>query len=174
MLPAAPRPSIAAASPASKRRTIASSEADSSNSDTQSQSAYAVKRACVRPATAELLPALAPQSPPQRQAVAPQPAAPQPAALWPKPAPQSFTSPKLIGREDPSKNKWLCVCRDPDLLRTKGRAWHNDRCVRHRWATDASVLLVPSSGERVIMLACSGSASAFQGYIWNGRQWQKE
>ena len=81
---------------------------------------------------------------------------PQPPQL---PLQQAQTSTKVPGREKESKNKWLCICRDPDLPRPQGRTWHDSHCTRSKWARDISIPFTPAEGTRVTMLPTAGDAA---------------
>ena len=82
---------------------------------------------------------------------------------------------KLVGREDPTKNKWLCTCKDPTLPKGKGRAWHHGRCVRERWATDETIPLQPKTGDTVQMIDLPQlGAQKGKWYIKQGAQWHAQ
>ena len=82
---------------------------------------------------------------------------------------------KLQGREKPTANKWMCTCSDPDVMRSKGRAWHHGRCVRNRWATDPQVPLEPTAGARVQILPLPELGDkGGKWYIRKGAQWHAE
>jgi hypothetical protein len=110
-------------------------------------------------------PPLMPQSQPQPQLVAP----PQPVAP-PLQLAQASTGTgtgkgkgkaKLAGREDESKNKWLCTERHPEQPQPQGRTRHPDpRCPRGCWATDARVSFAPQKGEIVTILEASQAGVA--------------
>ena len=69
----------------------------------------------------------------------------------------------------------MCTCRDPDVKKGKGRAWHDPRCVRDRWASDLTVPVQPVPGDRVQLLPLEElGEKGGKWYIRRGKQWHPE